>query len=95
LTAVTLFLLVSDVGQLTSEQITYVTNGSNIMVLFKYVAGYVTTLKVSKSKYNICYYFIGSSSIFHFFCINILNYRYFHTDYSTFVKKLKKRWKNI
>jgi len=29
-----------------------------------------------------------------FLYINVLNYRYFHTDSSTFLKIKKKRWKN-
>jgi len=36
---------------------------------------------------------MGNSLIFQFLCINVLNYRHFHTDYSTFFKN-KKRWKN-
>jgi len=51
--------------------------------------GYGITLKVSKSKYKIRYNFMGST-------IKVLNYRYFHTDSSTFflnkknVGKIKK-----
>jgi len=29
---------------------------------------------------------MGNSSIFHFLYINVLKYRYFHTDISTFLK---------
>ena len=41
---------------------------------------YGITLKVSKSKYKIRYYFMGNSLTFQFLYINVLNYRYFHTD---------------
>ena len=44
------------------------------------------TLKVSKSKYKIRYNFMGSTLIFQLLYINILNYHYFHTDCSTFLK---------
>jgi len=47
------------------------------------------TLKVSKSKYKICYYFMGSTLIFQFLYINILNYRNFHTECLTFFKMSK------
>ena len=43
-----------------------------------------TALKVSKSKYKIRYNFTGSTLIFQFLYINILNYLYFQTDCSTF-----------
>jgi len=36
---------------------------------------------------------MGSTLIFQFLYINVLNYRYFHTNCSTFFKN-KKRWKN-
>jgi len=36
---------------------------------------------------------MGSSLVFQFLYINVLNYCYFHTDCSTFFKN-KKRWKN-
>ena len=52
------------------------------------------TLKVSKSKYKICYNFMGSTLIFQFLYINILNYRYFHTDCLTFFLENKKKRKN-
>jgi len=42
------------------------------------------TLKVSKSKYKIRYNLMGSTLIFQFLYIIVLNYRYFHTDLSTF-----------
>jgi len=63
------------------------------------VIGYGITLKVNKSKYKICYYFMGDSLIFHFLHINVLNDRYFHTDSSTFflnknVGKIKNNVKN-
>ena len=37
---------------------------------------------------------MGSTLIFQFLYINVLNYRYFHYDCSTFLKIKKKRWKN-
>jgi len=37
---------------------------------------------------------MGNSLIFQFLYINVLNYRYFHTDSSTFFKNKKKLWKN-
>ena len=51
--------------------------------------------KVSKSKYKIRYNFMRDTLIFQFLYVglNVLNYRYFHTDFSTFLKN-KKRWKN-
>ena len=57
---------------------------------------YGVTLKVSKSKYKIRYNFMGNTLIFQFLCINVLNYRYFHTNCSTFLKiknvgKIKKK----
>jgi len=36
--------------------------------------------KVSKFKYKIRYYFMGNTLLFQFLYINVLNYRYFHTD---------------
>ena len=48
--------------------------------------GYGITLKVSKSKYKIRYYFMGSTLIFQFLYINALNYYHFHTECSTFLK---------
>jgi len=36
---------------------------------------------------------MGSTLIFQFFYINVLNYRYFYTECSTFLKN-KNRWKN-
>jgi len=36
---------------------------------------------------------MGSSLIFQFLDINVLNYCYFYTDCLTFLK-IKKRWKN-
>jgi len=64
------------------------------------VIGYGITLKVSKSKYKICYHFMGSSLIFQLLYINVLNYRQFHTDSSTFLKinnvgKFKKTLKRV
>jgi len=64
-----------------------------IVILWTCVIGYGITLKVNKSKYKFCYYFMGNSLIFQFLYINVLSYRYFHTDSSTFFKN-KKRWKN-
>jgi len=57
-----------------------------IVILWSFVIGYGTTLEVNKSKYKICYCFMGNSLIFQFLYINVLNYRYFHTDSSTFLK---------
>jgi len=57
------------------------------------VMGYGITLKVNKSTYKSCYYFMDNSLIFQFLYINVLNYHYFHTDNSTFFKN-EKRWKN-
>jgi len=37
---------------------------------------------------------MGNSLIFQFLYINVLNYRYFYTDSSRFILKIKKRWKN-
>jgi len=54
---------------------------------------YGITLKLSKSKYTIRYNFVGSSLIFQFLYINVLNYCYFYTDCSMFFKN-KKSWKN-
>jgi len=51
---------------------------SNIMVLYDWV--WYNTIKVSKYNYKICYYFMGSSFIFQFLYINVLNYCYFYTD---------------
>jgi len=36
---------------------------------------------------------MGNTLIFQFLYISVLNYCYFHTDCSTFLK-IKKRWKN-
>jgi len=44
------------------------------------------TLKLSKSKHKIRYNFMGSSLIFRFLYINVLNYSYFYADCSTFLK---------
>jgi len=57
------------------------------------VIEYGITLKVSKYEYKIRYNFMGNTLVFHVLYINILNYRYFHIDCSTFFKN-KKRWKN-
>ena len=65
-----------------------------IVILLSCVIGYGITLKVNKSKHKFCYYFMGNSLIFQFLYINVLNYRYFHTDSSTFFKNKKKLWKN-
>jgi len=54
------------------------------------VTGYGITVIVSKSNYKIRYHFMGSSLIFQFLYINVLNYRYFHTDSSTFFFKQRK-----
>ena len=51
------------------------------------------TVKLSTSIFKIRYNFMGSSLMFQFLYINVLNYCYFHTDCSTFFKN-KKRWKN-
>jgi len=48
------------------------------------VIGYGITLKVSKSKYKIRYYLMGSILIYQFLYINVLNYHNFHTKCSTF-----------
>jgi len=53
----------------------------------------LVTLKVSETKYKICYYCVSSAFIFQLLYINVLNYRYFHTNCSTSFK-IKKRWKN-
>jgi len=50
------------------------------------VTEYGITLKVSNSKYKIRYNFMGSTLIFQLLYINVLNYRYFHTNCSTFFK---------
>jgi len=50
-------------------------------------------LKVSKSKYKICYNFMASTLNFQFMYINVLKHCYFHTDCSTFFKN-KKTLKN-
>jgi len=51
------------------------------------------TLKVTKPKYKIRHYFIGSNLIFfQFLRTNISKYRYFSTYRSTFIKN-SKRWK--
>jgi len=47
---------------------------------------YGITLEVSKSKYKIRYNFMSNTLVFQFLYINILNYRYFHIDCSTFFK---------
>ena len=68
-----------------------------IVILWWYVHDWVwykTT--ISKCKCKICYYFIGSNLIFQFLYINVLNYRYFQIDSSTFFKiknvgKIKKK----
>jgi len=57
------------------------------------IIGYGIRLKLSQSKYKIRYNFMGSSLVFQFLNINVLNYCYFHTDCLTFFKN-KKRWKN-
>jgi len=57
------------------------------------IIGYGITLKLSKCKFKIRYNFMGSSLVFQFLSINVLNYCYFHTDCSTFFLN-KKRWKN-
>jgi len=57
-----------------------------IVILWSCVIGYGITLKLNKSKYKICYYFMDNSMIFQFLYITVLNYRYFHTDSSTFFK---------
>ena len=38
--------------------------------------------------------FMGSTLIFQFLYINVLNYRYFHTDSSTLFLKIKSAGKN-
>jgi len=50
------------------------------------IIGYGITLKLSQSKYKIRYNFMGSSLVFQFLDINVLNYCYFHTDCLTFFK---------
>jgi len=50
------------------------------------VIWYDITLKVSEAKYKICYYCVGSTVIFQFLHTNVLNYRYFLTDCSAFLK---------
>ena len=61
-----------------------------IVILWSCVIGYGITVKVNKFKYKICYYFMGNSLIFQFLYINVLNYRYFHTVSSTFLKNIKR-----
>jgi len=53
------------------------------------VIGYGITLKLSKSKYTIPDNFMGSSLVFQFLDINVLNYCDFHTDCLTFFKNKK------
>ena len=54
------------------------------------------TLKLSESKYKIRYNFMGSTLIFQFLYTDVLNYRHFHTDCSTFFKlKTLKNKKNV
>ena len=55
---------------------------------------YGVTLKVSKFKYKIHYNFMGITLIFQFLYINVLNYHYFHTDCSMFLKIKKTLEKN-
>jgi len=58
---------------------------------------YGITLKEYKFNYIICYYFMGSSLIFQFLYINVLNYRYFYNIFTLTVQrflKIKKRWEN-
>jgi len=45
------------------------------------------TLKESNSKYKFRYNLIGSTLIFRFLCVNILNFHYFRTDSLTFFLK--------
>ena len=56
--------------------------------------------KISTSKYKIRCNFMGSSLIFRFLYIKVLNYCYFHTNCSTFLKmknveKIKKTFLNV
>jgi len=60
------------------------------------------TLKGSKSKSKIRYYFNRKSAIIlraalYFLYVNVLNYRYFYTDCSTFlkIKTLEKYKKDV
>jgi len=63
------------------------------VILWCCIIGYGITLKLSKSKYKIRYNFMGSSLVFKFLDINVLNYYcYFHTDCLTYFKN-KKCWK--
>ena len=59
--------------------------------------GYGITLKVSKSNYKICNYFMGSGWIFQILYVNVLNYRYFHTGSSNVVniKTMEKQNKKV
>jgi len=57
------------------------------------VTGYGVTLKQSNSKYKFRYNLIGSTLIFRFLCLNILNSHHFLTESLTFFKN-KKRWEN-
>jgi len=55
-----------------------------IVILWSCIIGYGITLKLSKSKYKIHYNFMGSSLVFQFLDINVLNYCYFHANCLTF-----------
>ena len=66
-----------------------------MVVLLRDWVGYDIIPNINKSKYKIGNYFMANTLIFQCLYINILNYRYFHTDCSTFkkskiVRKIKK-----
>jgi len=46
----------------------------------------MVTLKLCISKYKIRYNFMGSTLIFHFLYVNVLNYCSFRTECSSFFK---------
>ena len=48
--------------------------------------GYGITLKGNKSKYNVLLFYGLQFDFSVFLYINVLNYRYFHTNSSTFFK---------
>jgi len=55
-----------------------------IVILWCCIIGYGITLKLIKLEYKIHYNFMGSSLVFQFLDINVLNYCYFHINCLTF-----------
>ena len=70
---VTLFLLAFDVGPIDQITAKIVIFYYIIAILWCCVIEYCVTLKVSKSRYKICYNLIFITFIFHFLYVNVFN----------------------